>query len=77
MKKNTPIEELKRGDKIFVQYGFSKHKAKVIANQPDEKKILLRICFINFLGLWLSTSESVFKYSEHEFKDYEMYNYRN
>ena len=75
MKKNTPLAELRRGDKIYVDFGMTKHIAKVINNRPDLKKINVKIYYVRILWLipfmWANTT---FDYKSDNLDNYDLYN---
>jgi len=79
MKKNTPLAELRRGDKIyvdiFVDFGMKKRIAKVINNRPDLKKINVKIYYGRILWLIPFTwNEKTFDYKSHNLENYDLYN---
>jgi hypothetical protein len=58
------LKELKKGDKLEVQYGFQNCNATVIDNFPDIHKIRVKIFLIN---KWI---EDTFEYSSYMFDRY-------
>jgi hypothetical protein len=44
------LSELKAGDYIAIQYGYSVGTAKVIANNPESRRIIIKVYIIGWLG---------------------------
>lgn len=76
MKKNTPIAELRRGDKIYIDYG-GRCKVKIVNNRPEIKKMVVKMWYIPFFGLALFGDTQTLNYNDYNFNNYSLYNIFN
>lgn len=66
------IEDLKPGDIINIEFGTGGiHKAKVLNNYPEEKKIYLKV---NMGWFWIFYYKMIREYDSYNFNNYNILN---
>jgi hypothetical protein len=61
------LETLKKGDKIYIEYGSEISKAKVFGNDPNNRTILIRLC-------WDSGGKQIRNYDAYNFEHFDLLN---
>jgi len=59
------LSELKKGDRIKIEYGFNVRTARVLSNSPETERIYLKI-------RWYG--RSVRDYSDYSFRNFKLIN---
>lgn len=68
------LKDLKKGDTIYIEYGFDIHKAKVISNDPENERIFLNLVFMKLFWIIPFYSKCVKHYNEYNFENYKLLN---
>lgn len=66
------LTELKKGDLIAMEYGTDVHTGKVIANNPSNRRIIVKVYYIGWFG-----GTEAFTYDDYGFRPFKKSTYRN
>jgi len=64
------LKDLKKGDKLTIQWGLELYTAKVLDNFPDNKKILLK-----FRYGWMLGATRIFNYHDRNLELFKLKSY--
>ena len=67
------LEELKKGDRINIEFAWNVEKAKVLANDTENNKIYLGI-YSNPISWFFGCHKMVFSYDDCIFKNFNILN---
>lgn len=65
------LKKIKKGDKFLIDYGISIYKVKLLFNDVDNEKMLVKV---NIGMFWILNTKILLKYQSHNLQNFETLN---